>query len=77
MEPSALVMYWTSWKTVQEEFDEATSPGTKIGTKKVVEITEKDVFQMGPSEMEDYMDCYQKTWLETDRRFAKGKQKLF
>ncbi len=72
VEPTSLIIDWKSWNAAQEKFELQTAPGTKIGSQRAVELKEQDVFQLSASELDDYMDWYQQTWVETSRRFTKG-----
>ena len=75
-EPAVFTIDWNKWNKVYENSEESQyTSGVKVGKQDVVNVTEKDVFNMTNDELDKYMDWYQKTWVETGRRFGKGESK--
>ncbi|PKX89555.1 TFIIB-type zinc finger domain-containing protein [Aspergillus novofumigatus IBT 16806] len=59
-EPSAQVLDWELWGQVQRHFD-SRETGNEIL------VTEKDVFNMAPAQLDEYMDWYETSWLDHSR----------
>jgi RNA polymerase I-specific transcription initiation factor RRN7 len=72
-EPAAFSIDWDKWKDIHEKFDKEQRHDAKIGKQNAAEVTESNVFDMNGDELDKYMDWYQNTWLETGRRFTKGR----
>jgi RNA polymerase I-specific transcription initiation factor RRN7 len=63
-EPATMKLDWDDWmKTMAEEPPEGLKKGKEIL------ITENDVIDMNDLKVDDYLDWYQKTWI--DERDAK------
>jgi RNA polymerase I-specific transcription initiation factor RRN7 len=71
-EPAAVAVDWTKWTELHDKFEREEKPDFAAGKRNAAEITEYDVFNMSGEELDKYMDWYQKTWVETGRRFGKG-----
>lgn len=63
-EPSAQVLDWELWSQVQRHFDSRETVGGRIGKGNEILITEKDVFNMSPAQLDEYMDWYENSWLD-------------
>ncbi|KAJ5824082.1 hypothetical protein N7447_006422 [Penicillium robsamsonii] len=67
-EPATQIMDWTLWATAQDEFDRDQQQfGGKIGKKTAVQITDQDVLNMTPAQLDHYMDWYESSWLDTSK----------
>jgi RNA polymerase I-specific transcription initiation factor RRN7 len=66
-EPSALVLDWKLWGQVQRHFDRRETAGGRIGKGNEILVTEKDVFNMTPAQLDEYMDWYETSWLDHSR----------
>lgn len=71
-EPSAQVLDWKLWAQVQRHFDRRETVGGRIGKGNEILVTEKDVFNMTPAQLDEYMDWYETSWLDHSR----GKEPL-
>ncbi|EBA27336.1 RNA polymerase I specific transcription initiation factor Rrn7, putative [Aspergillus fumigatus A1163] len=68
-EPSAQVLDWKLWGQVQRHFDRRETAGGRIGKGNEILVTEKDVFDMTPAQLDEYMDWYETSWLDHSREF--------
>ncbi|GFF43049.1 RNA polymerase I-specific transcription initiation factor rrn7 [Aspergillus udagawae] len=66
-EPSAQVLDWKLWAQVQRHFDRRETAGGRIGKGNEILVTEKDVFNMTPAQLDEYMDWYETSWLDQSR----------
>ncbi|KAF4263982.1 hypothetical protein CNMCM8689_002179 [Aspergillus fumigatus] len=66
-EPSAQVLDWKLWGQVQRHFDRRETAGGRIGKGNEILVTEKDVFDMTPAQLDEYMDWYETSWLDHSR----------
>ena len=77
-EPAAQRLNWTQWLLERSRTDdqETWSPWTEpqnkhresraISRGKEIGITDKDVFNMSESQLDQYMDWYQRTWVKSE-----------
>ncbi|KAJ5448198.1 Ubiquitin supergroup [Penicillium cf. griseofulvum] len=66
-EPATQVMDWALWASAQSTLDQDQQFGGKIGKKTAVQITDQDVLDMTPAQLDDYMDWYESSWLDTSK----------
>ncbi|KAJ5374044.1 hypothetical protein N7517_006050 [Penicillium concentricum] len=66
-EPATQIMDWAQWEIAQDEFDQDQQFGGKIGKKTAVQITDQDVLNMTPVQLDHYMDWYESSWLDTSK----------
>ncbi|KAJ5084683.1 hypothetical protein NUU61_009262 [Penicillium alfredii] len=66
-EPGAQFMDWSVWERAQRHFNNHERVGGKIGKDHVVQLTDKDVLTMTPDQLDEYMDWYESSWLDTPR----------
>ena len=64
-DPSTLQINWAKWA---QAVAEPPSDGLKRGQE--IHVTDTDVFGMTEKQMDDYLDSYQRTWI--DDRDAKS-----
>ena len=62
-EPATQAMDWQKWMQAQRQFESQKHPDGKLGKEKIIQMTESDVFNMDPSQLDEYMDWYEKSWL--------------
>lgn len=64
-EPTAQVMDWKAWVRAQRNISSRETSAGHIGKGNEIFATEKDVFSMTPTQMDEYMDWYETQWLDT------------
>lgn len=66
-EPATQAVDWQAWGRVQRHFDQRETSSGRIGKGTEVLINEKDVFSMTPSQLDEYMDWYENSWLDSSK----------
>ena len=66
-EPSSQVVNWELWAQVQRHFDARETSGGRIGKGNEVLVNDNDVFNMSPTQLDEYMDWYENSWLDVSR----------
>ncbi|KAJ5170308.1 uncharacterized protein N7500_003091 [Penicillium coprophilum] len=66
-EPATQIMDWALWARAHDNFDQDQQFGGKIGKKTAVQITDQDVLNMTPTQLDNYMDWYESSWLDTSK----------
>ncbi|KAL5339356.1 hypothetical protein BJX70DRAFT_364109 [Aspergillus crustosus] len=64
-EPTVQAIDWGSWKEVQKDFDRRDTSAGRIGKGKEILVKEDDVLDMTPDQLDEYMDWYETSWLDT------------
>lgn len=62
-EPATQTVNWNEWMQAQRKFNHHEQSGGQIGKEQLMRITDEDVLGMNNSEMDQYMDWYEKDWL--------------
>lgn len=63
-EPSTQIMDWSAWIWAQRRFEWHPQADGKLGKELAIQVTDKDVCHMDLHDMDNYMDWYEKHWLE-------------
>jgi RNA polymerase I-specific transcription initiation factor RRN7 len=66
-EPAVQVMDWPLWTRAQTRFDHDPRFGDNLGKGTAIHVTDKDVLNMTSAQMDNYMDWYASSWLDTSR----------
>lgn len=66
-EPSTQAIDWKAWDQARRHFNDRETSAGHIGRGKEVRTTEKDVFDMTPMQLDEYMDWYESSWLDTSK----------
>ncbi|KAL4891631.1 hypothetical protein BDV59DRAFT_181367 [Aspergillus ambiguus] len=66
-DPTTQVIDWKLWAHVQRQFDNRETSAGKIGKGNEVAINEQDVFSLTLTQLDEYMDWYEKNWLDTSK----------
>lgn len=66
-EPTTQSIDWQLWAQVQRHFDQRETASGNIGKGNEVLINEKDVFNMTPSQLDEYLSWYEKSWLDSSK----------
>ncbi|OQE14333.1 hypothetical protein PENSTE_c036G04491 [Penicillium steckii] len=62
-EPATQSMNWDKWVEAQRRFNHHEQTGGQIGKEQMMRLTDQDVLGMNMSEIDQYMDWYEKDWL--------------
>ncbi|KAL1854658.1 hypothetical protein Plec18170_004749 [Paecilomyces lecythidis] len=63
-EPASQRLDWKNWLEAQKQFEALTNEGGRIGKGNELLVNEKDVFDMTALQLDEYMDWYEKSWLD-------------
>lgn len=66
-EPAVQTMNWDVWAQAQRYFDQHERSPDKIGPNNAIHLTDKDVLDMTRRQLDEYMDWYADSWLDTSR----------
>jgi RNA polymerase I-specific transcription initiation factor RRN7 len=66
-EPAAQIMDWSQWAHAQKGFSADSHFAENIGKGTAIHVTDQDVLNMTPEQMDNYMDWYASDWLDTSR----------
>ena len=66
-ELGVLAIDWNSWMESQKRYDERATAGGKIGRGNEIKVSEEDVWKMSEDQMDEYLDWFEKTWVDEDR----------
>ncbi|KAL4866299.1 hypothetical protein BDV12DRAFT_199364 [Aspergillus spectabilis] len=66
-EPTVQAIDWNSWTEVQNYFDRRDASAGQIGKGKEILVNEGDVLNMTPNQLDEYMDWYENSWLDTSK----------
>jgi RNA polymerase I-specific transcription initiation factor RRN7 len=58
-DPTTVKVDWAKWRKIMAE---APTKGLKRGEE--IKITDADVMKMSGKQMDDYLDWYQRTWID-------------
>jgi RNA polymerase I-specific transcription initiation factor RRN7 len=64
-EPTVQTINWGAWAEVQKLFDRRNTSSGKIGKGKEILVKEDDVLTMTPDQLDEYMDWYESSWLDS------------
>jgi RNA polymerase I-specific transcription initiation factor RRN7 len=67
-EPAAAVIDWDAWKDATSKFRKTLEVPDKMKAEELMAVKEKDVFSMSGSQMDQYLDWYQRTWTDESVR---------
>ncbi|KAJ5157165.1 uncharacterized protein N7482_008265 [Penicillium canariense] len=66
-EPATQAIEWPLWVRSQNHFDNREIACGNIGKDQVIQLTDKDVLNMAPSQLDEYMDWYESNWIDSSR----------
>lgn len=67
MEPTAQGIDWQEWMRAQQQFESQKYQEGKIGVEKTIQVSEADISRMEPHQLDEYLDWYEKDWLDTTK----------
>lgn len=62
-EPATQTVNWQEWMQAQRKFSHHEQTGGQIGKEQLMRITDEDALGMNKSEIDQYLDWYEKDWL--------------
>lgn len=66
-EPAAQVLDWNVWNAAQKHFEKKSKENGRLAKGKEVTINDGHVFHLTGQQMDDYLDWYEKTWIDKNR----------
>ncbi|KAH8428055.1 uncharacterized protein LDX57_005760 [Aspergillus melleus] len=66
-EPTTQTINWNAWAQAQKQFDRHETSGGKLGKGNEIQVKEDKVFDMTPSQLDEYMDWYENSWLDISK----------
>lgn len=67
-EPAAQTMDWSKWEHGQKWFENLSlAEDDKLDKETLIQLNDHDVFQMDPDQLDQYMDWYESSWLDSYR----------
>lgn len=67
-EPSALLIDWKAWAAAQDECSARISSGRELRRGQELGIGEHNVLSMSGGQIDEYLDWYEKTWIDDEAR---------
>ncbi|KAI4250273.1 MAG: hypothetical protein LQ352_005392 [Teloschistes flavicans] len=66
-EPGTLGIDWDRWCEIQENYDARDTAGDKLGRGNEIKVAEADVFKLSGDQIDEYLDWFEKTWVDEER----------
>ncbi|KAL2848061.1 hypothetical protein BJY01DRAFT_212164 [Aspergillus pseudoustus] len=66
-EPTVQAIDWEKWAEVQDRFERRDSMAGRIGKGKEISVNENDVLTMNADQLDEYMDWYESSWLDSNK----------
>ncbi|KAF9885801.1 Pol I core factor CF [Aspergillus nanangensis] len=66
-EPTTQVIDWKIWGQAQRQYDNRKTSSGGIGKGNEIMVNDQDVFNMTPGQLDEYMDWYEKNWLDSSK----------
>ena len=66
-DPAALSIDWPSWVQAQKAHNASNTDGNHLQRGTEINITEVDAMAMSGEQLDEYMDYYERTFIDTDR----------
>ncbi|MCJ1238187.1 Pol I core factor CF [Varicellaria rhodocarpa] len=70
-----LAIDWDAWTTARQEYLTKISKGQPPSSNAFMATTDRDVLAMSAAQMDDYLDWYEKTWIDDDHDPNEEQQK--
>jgi RNA polymerase I-specific transcription initiation factor RRN7 len=67
-EPATQAIDWSLWARAQTHFNNRENTNGSIGKEKIIQLTDNDVMNMAPSQLDEYMDWYESNWTDSFRQ---------
>ena len=72
-DPAALTIDWAAWVLVQQDQDARLHPEGSLPRGSEINVTEEDVMKMTGEELDQYMDFYERTFIDEERAKTKSR----
>lgn len=72
-DPAALAIDWAAWASAQEDQDARLHPEGTLPRGSEINVTEENVMRMTGEEMDQYMDFYERTFIDEERAKTKSR----
>ncbi|KAL8911200.1 MAG: hypothetical protein Q9171_003606 [Xanthocarpia ochracea] len=66
-DPGTLALDWDQWCKAQKEYDSRETANGQLGRGNEIKVEEKDVFSLSDYQMDEYLDWFEKTWVDEER----------
>ncbi|KAI9375680.1 RNA polymerase I-specific transcription initiation factor Rrn7 [Aspergillus egyptiacus] len=66
-EPTVQEIDWSAWVEVQSHFERRGASSGRIGKGKEILVNEGDVLTMTPDQLDEYMNWYESSWLDSSK----------
>ena len=66
-DPAILALDWEVWSRAREEHRARLTRNGRLERGSEIKVTEDHVFQMTGEQMDDYLDWYERTWVDDER----------
>lgn len=66
-ESGVLTMDWDVWIQAQKDNGSHSTNERRLGRGNGIAVTEEDVFSMSGRQLDEYLDWYEKTWIDEER----------
>ncbi|KAL8924851.1 MAG: hypothetical protein Q9172_002470 [Xanthocarpia lactea] len=66
-DPGTLALDWDQWCKAQKEYDSRETANGQLGRGNEIKVEEKDVFNLSEDQMDEYLDWFEKTWVDEER----------
>ena len=66
-DPAALRLDWSAWTSAHEAHNVRLAPGGHLPRGTEIHVTEKDIMSMTGDQMDDYLDFYERTFVDEER----------
>ena len=66
-DPAALSIDWPSWVQAQKAYNTPNTDGNPLQRGTEINVTEVDAMKMSGEQLDEYMDYYERTFIDSDR----------
>ena len=66
-DPAVLKIDWSKWIEAQKDHEDRIQAGRHLARGSEVHLSEEDVMKMSGEQMDDYLNWYERTWIDEDR----------
>ncbi len=66
-DPAVLKIDWSKWVEAQKSHESRIQAGSYLARGSEMNILEEDVMRMSGEQMDDYLNWYERTWIDEDR----------
>lgn len=66
-DPAVLHINWSRWMEAHRDHEYRIQAGAQLVRGSEIYVSEEDVMQMSGDQLDDYLDWYERTWIDEDR----------